>query len=247
MPLLSIKNLQVEVDQKAIIRGLDLTVHAGEIHAIMGPNGSGKSTLANVLMGHPRYKVVSGKINYKGKNLSKLLPQERSLAGVFLAFQYPKEIAGVNLIEFLRTAYNCHSPQQKTSVFGFKKILDQEMELLEIDKKFANRFINNGFSGGEKKKSEMLQMAILKPTLAVLDETDSGLDIDALKIVCESIKRLMRPDMAVIVITHYPRILEYITPSWVHIMVDGRIVKSGNASFAKEVEKRGYQEFKKKV
>jgi len=238
--MLALSNLHIKIDEKPVVRGLNLKINKGEIHAVMGPNGSGKSTLAQTLMGHPRYKVVKGSMKFLRKDLTAMKPDQRSRAGLFLAFQYPKEISGVNLIEFLRAAYSAHHPDEKTSVFAFKELLDREMERLEIDKTFANRFINNGFSGGEKKKSEMLQMAILKPKLAILDETDSGLDIDALKTVCKSVKQLMRNDMAILLITHYQRILEFIIPDFVHVLYDGQIVKSGGKELALELEEKGY-------
>lgn len=246
--LLEIKNLKVSVETKAVLKGIDLRINAGEIHAIMGPNGSGKSTLSNVIMGHPKYRVTGGDILFGGKSILKMKPHERALAGIFLAFQYPKEITGVTLEEFLLAAYRArqaHLYPEKPPilVFRFKKLLQETMKELKIPESFAERFLNHGFSGGEKKKAEALQMVLLEPLLAVLDETDSGLDVDALKIIATSVKSMMKRQKktGILLITHYQRILKHLKPDFVHVMKDGRIVKSGGHKLAHELEKKGYE------
>jgi Fe-S cluster assembly ATP-binding protein len=241
--MLEIKNLHAGVAGAEILRGIDLTVHAGEVHAIMGPNGSGKSTLAQVLAGHPAYQVTAGTVTYEGKNLLDLAPEERAREGVFLAFQYPVEIRGVTNAYFLRSALNAirrQRGQEELDPVDFLAVLDEKLKTIGWDDSLMNRPVNDGFSGGEKKRNEILQMAVLEPKLAVLDETDSGLDIDALKTVAGAVNRLRRPDNATVVVTHYQRLLDYITPDFVHVLADGRIVKSGGSELALELEARGY-------
>ncbi len=245
MSQLEIKNLHVSIEDKEILKGLSLTINQGEIHAIMGPNGTGKSTLAYTLMGHPNYKVTEGEIIFKGQNVLDLEPDERSRAGIFLAFQYPVAIPGVTVANFLRTALNARrraaNPEDKgMPILEFRKMLKEKMDTLKMDHAFAGRYLNDGFSGGEKKRAEILQMAALKPEIAILDETDSGLDIDALRIVSEGVNALAGPDLGVLVITHYQRLLNYIKPNFVHIMLDGRIVESGGADLALHLEEQGY-------
>ncbi len=245
MSELVIKNLHVSIEDKEILKGVDLTVKQGEIHAIMGPNGTGKSTLAYTLMGHPSYTVTSGEIRFKGKNLLELAADERSRLGLFLAFQYPVAIPGVTVANFLRSALNSRrrvaNPEDKgMPILEFRKMLKEKMELLKMDSAFAGRYLNDGFSGGEKKRAEILQMATLKPEIAILDETDSGLDIDALRIVAEGVNALSGPELGVLVITHYQRLLNYIKPQFVHIMLGGKIVESGGADLALQLEERGY-------
>ncbi len=240
-----IKNLHVSIEGKEILKGVDLTVKQGEIHAIMGPNGTGKSTLAYTLMGHPSYTVTEGEILFKGQNVLELAPDERSRAGIFLAFQYPVSIPGVTVANFLRTAINARRRAENAEDKGipipeFRKMLKEKMALLKMDQSFAGRYLNEGFSGGEKKRAEILQMATLKPEIAVLDETDSGLDIDALRIVAEGVNALSGPELGVLVITHYQRLLNYIKPNFVHIMLDGRIVESGGPDLALHLEEQGY-------
>ena len=240
---LDIKDLHVSVEGKPILKGLSLTVNKGENHAIMGPNGSGKSTLANTLMGHPKYVVDKGDILIDGENIVKLSPDKRAKKGLFLAFQYPHEVSGVSVFNFLRSSFNSitETPDSKPlSIIAFRKYLREKMEILDIEESFVKRYLNEGFSGGEKKKSEILQMAVLKPKIAVLDETDSGLDIDALKIVSEAINIMSGPDLGILLITHYQRILKYVKPEFVHVLIDGRIVKSGSMSLAEELENKGY-------
>ena len=240
---LDIKDLHVSVEGKPILKGLSLTVNKGENHAIMGPNGSGKSTLANTLMGHPKYVVDKGDILIDGENIVKLSPDKRAKKGLFLAFQYPHEVSGVSVFNFLRASFNSISetPDSKPlSIIGFRKYLREKMEILGVEESFVKRYLNEGFSGGEKKKSEILQMAVLKPKIAVLDETDSGLDIDALKIVSEAVNTMSGPDLGILLITHYQRILKYVKPEFVHVLIDGRIVKSGSMSLAEELENKGY-------
>src|SRR5690606_1680872 len=235
VPVLEVRNLHVSVEGNEILKGVDLVVRGGEVHAIMGPNGSGKSTLANTLMGHPRYEVTDGEVDLNGIDLLELEPDERARSGLFLAFQYPSEIPGVTVANFLRTAYNAiHGDNGGISVLEFHRLLKEKLELLHMDESFAGRYLNEGFSGGEKKRHEILQMAILKPKIAVLDETDSGLDIDALKIVANGVNSLRGPEMGVIVITHYQRILNYLRPDYVHILLDGRIVRSGGPELGEE-------------
>jgi Fe-S cluster assembly ATP-binding protein len=245
MSELVIKNLHVNIAEKEILNGLDLTVRQGEIHAIMGPNGTGKSTLAYSLMGHPSYEVTDGEAFFKGKNILDLEPDERSHLGLFLAFQYPVAIPGVTVANFLRTAINAHRKSENPEDKGmpipeFRKLLKERMDLLKMDHSFAGRYLNDGFSGGEKKRAEILQMATLKPEIAILDETDSGLDIDALRIVSEGVNALRGPDFGAVVITHYQRILNYIQPDFVHIMLEGRIVESGGPELALQLEEQGY-------
>jgi Fe-S cluster assembly ATP-binding protein len=245
MSELVIKNLHVSIENKEILKGLDLTIKQGEIHAIMGPNGTGKSTLAYTLMGHPSYTVTEGEVWFKGQNVLELEPDERSRAGIFLAFQYPVSIPGVTVANFLRTAINARrralNPEDKgMPIPEFRKMLKEKMELLKMDNAFAGRYLNEGFSGGEKKRAEILQMASLKPEIAILDETDSGLDIDALRIVSEGVNALSGPEMGVLVITHYQRLLNYIKPQFVHVMLDGRIVESGGPELALHLEEHGY-------
>jgi Fe-S cluster assembly ATP-binding protein len=251
---LEIKNLHVSVEGEEILRGLDLAINKGEIHAIMGPNGSGKSTLANTLMGHPAYEVTEGEIWFKGENIVELSPDKRARMGLFLAFQYPSAIPGVSVANFLRTAMNARREKpgpaddqagngngRGISVREFRNLLKEKMAMLKMEPSFARRYLNEGFSGGEKKRMEILQMAMLQPEMAVLDETDSGLDIDALRIVSEGVNQLMGPDLGVLVITHYQRILDYIQPEHVHILVGGRVVMSGGPDLALELEERGYE------
>ena len=246
MSELEIRNLHVSIDGKEILKGLNLTVKQGEIHAIMGPNGTGKSTLAYALMGHPSYEVTEGEVFYKGQNVLELEPDERSREGIFLAFQYPVAIPGVTVANFLRTAINSRrralNPDDKgMPVPEFRKRMKEQMTRLKMDTAFAGRYLNDGFSGGEKKRAEILQMAMLRPEIAILDETDSGLDIDALRIVSEGVNELSGPDMGVLVITHYQRILNYIKPDFVHVMLGGRIVESGGADLAMHLEEHGYE------
>ena len=245
LPLLRIDKLHAKVidEELEILKGLDLEVRKGEVHAIMGPNGSGKSTLAKVLMGHPGYRATSGTATLDGRDVLELEPHERARAGMFLAFQYPVEIAGVSIANFLRTSMQSRLTKgQELDLFDFQDILLDRMKLLEMDPSFAERSVNDGFSGGEKKRNEILQMAVLKPRLALMDETDSGLDIDALKVVANGVNALRKedPDMAVVLITHYQRLLDYIKPDIVHVMVDGRIVRSGGPEVALWLEEEGY-------
>jgi Fe-S cluster assembly ATP-binding protein len=241
--MLEIKNLSAKIGTREILKGFDLKVKAGEVHAIMGPNGSGKSTLAKVLTGDEHYEVTGGSVTFEGRDLLAMDTEERALAGIFMGFQYPVEIPGVNNASFLRMAYNAKRKYRKldeVDPLEFDELLQEKLKLLEISKDFANRSLNQGFSGGEKKRNEILQMAILEPKLAILDETDSGLDIDALRIVSEGINRLKRPDNAVILITHYQRILDYVTPDHVHVLSKGKITRSGDKGLALELERTGY-------
>ena len=243
MTLLEIKNLHASVDGKEILRGIDLTVNAGEVHAIMGPNGSGKSTLAQVLAGHPAFEVTEGSVTYLGKNLMDLAPEERARDGLFIAFQYPVAIRGITNAYFLRSAVNAIRKQrgdEELDMLDFIEILEEKLKVIGWDDSLMNRPVNDGFSGREKKRNEILQMAILEPKLAILDETDSGLDIDALKIVADAVNKLRRPDNATVVVTHYQRILAYIVPDRVHVLANGKIVKSGGKDLALELERRGY-------
>jgi Fe-S cluster assembly ATP-binding protein len=243
MKMLEIKNLHASVNGYEILKGIDLTVNAGEVHAIMGPNGSGKSTLANVLAGRETYEVTKGEILYKGRNLLEMAPEERAREGIFLAFQYPVEIPGVSNIYFLKAALNAirkHNGQEELDAVEFISLMKKKLQLVDIEQDLLNRPVNEGFSGGEKKRNEIFQMAVLEPTLAILDETDSGLDIDALRIVAEGVNKLRRPDNSTIVVTHYQRLLNYIIPDFVHVIVDGRIVKSGVKDLALLLEEKGY-------
>jgi Fe-S cluster assembly ATP-binding protein len=248
--MLSIRNLKVAIKGKVILKDISLEVKAGEIHAIMGPNGSGKSTLAGVLAGRKFAEVIEGDVIYMGKNLLDLSPEDRAKEGIFLGFQYPIEIPGVSMVNFMKTAVNeqrKHKGLDPLSASDFLKLMREKKELVEIDSSLANRSVNEGFSGGEKKKNEIFQMAMLEPKLAILDETDSGLDIDALRIVANGVNKLKRPDNSAIVITHYQRLLDYIIPDVVHVLYDGRIVKSAGKELALELEDKGYEWIKKKV
>jgi Fe-S cluster assembly ATP-binding protein len=255
---LVIKNLHVNVEGQEILKGLNFEMNRGTVHAIMGPNGSGKSTLANTLMGHPAYEVTAGEIWLKGENIVELSADVRSRLGLFLAFQYPSSIPGVSVANFLRTAINAryeqaarggngNGQQRGISMRDFRNLLKEKMAMLQMDPSFAKRYLNEGFSGGEKKRMEILQMALLQPEIAILDETDSGLDIDALRIVSEGVNELMGPDLGVLVITHYQRILNYISPEYVHILLGGRIVMTGGPELALELEERGYDWVKEAV
>lgn len=245
MSQLEIKNLHVSIEGKEILKGLDLTVEQGKVHAIMGPNGTGKSTLAYTLMGHPSYEVTEGEVIFKGQNVLELEPDERSRLGIFLAFQYPVAIPGVTVANFLRTAINSRrravNPDDKgMPIPEFRKLLKEKMAMLKVDQTFAGRYLNDGFSGGEKKRAEILQMATLQPEIAILDETDSGLDIDALRIVSEGVNTLLNENLGVLVITHYQRLLNYIKPDYVHVMLGGKIVESGGPDLALHLEEKGY-------
>lgn len=248
MSILEIKNLHVAVEGNEILKGVDLTIRLGETHAIMGPNGSGKSTLAFALMGHPKYKITQGEILLDGKNISDLQPNERAKLGLFLGFQYPTEISGVSLFNFLKTAYNSlHEENGKLSAMEFREMMQEKMKMLNIEESFMNRYLNEGFSGGEKKRGEILQMAVINPKFAILDETDSGLDIDSLKIVANGINKLANAENSFLLITHYQRILRYVKPKFVHVMIDGKIVLSGGEKLAEELEEKGYDFVKNKV
>ena len=241
--MLNIKNLHSRIGDTEILRGLSLSVNTGEIHAIMGPNGSGKSTLAQVIAGHDDYVVTEGEVSFKGQNLLELEPEERAREGIFLGFQYPVEIPGVNNAYLLKTAVNAkrkHQGQGEVDAFEFLKLAREKMSTLGMDPKFLNRGVNEGFSGGEKKRNEILQMAMLEPELAILDETDSGLDIDALKAVAKGVNALRSPDRAIVLVTHYQRLLDYVEPDFVHVLSQGRIVRSGDKSLALELEAKGY-------
>ena len=249
-PLLEITNLHAKVGEAEILRGIDLTVHRGEVHAIMGPNASGKSTLAHVLAGRDGYAVTAGQVRYDGKDLLALPPEERAREGVFLAFQYPVEIPGVSNTYFLRTALNAirkHRGFEPLDAMDFLALVKEKMKFVDMDQALMNRPVNEGFSGGEKKRNEILQMAVLNPRLAILDETDSGLDIDALKIVADGVNALRNEEHAVIVVTHYQRLLSYLVPDFVHVLVDGRIVKSGDKDLALRLEKTGYGDIEKQL
>jgi len=241
--LLVVDDLHAAVEGTEILKGVDLTVAPGETHAIMGPNGSGKSTLANVLLGHPGYLVTSGTVTYKGEDITKLTPEKRGQAGMFLGFQYPQEIPGVSVVNFLRTALSNRTGTDLTVLELRLKVMDA-LKDLEMDPAFADRYLNEGFSGGERKRNEILQMAVLEPDLAILDETDSGLDIDALKIVAEGVDRLRNDERGIVIITHYQRILDYITPDIVHVMLDGRIIETGGAELADAIEATGYDQYR---
>jgi len=241
--MLSVRNLSVGVDGKTILRSLNLEVRAGELHAVMGPNGSGKSTLAQALAGHPAYTVTDGEVTYLGRDLLAMPAEERARAGVFLAFQYPIEIAGVSNAAFLKASINemrAARGQEELDAMEMLELLEKKLALVDMDRSFLSRPVNEGFSGGEKKRNEILQMAVLEPKLAILDETDSGLDIDALKIVAQGVNHLRRPDNAIILVTHYQRILNYVEPDRVHVLFDGRIVKSAGKELALELERKGY-------
>jgi Fe-S cluster assembly ATP-binding protein len=240
---LVIEDLHVAVEDKQILRGVDLTVEPGRVHALMGPNGSGKSTLAYALAGHPRYRVTGGKVSFKGEDVLGLTPDERARLGMFLAMQYPVEVPGVSVTNFLRTAINAVRGTD-VPVREFARDLREQMQLLDMDPKFAERSLNEGFSGGEKKRHEILQMALLRPELAILDETDSGLDVDALRVVAAGVNQLRGPGLGILLITHYTRILRYITPDFVHVMVDGRVVQSGGRELADELEEHGYERWR---
>ena len=248
--MLKIENLKASVEGKEILKGIDLNVKPGEIHAIMGPNGSGKSTLASVLAGKDNYEVTDGTVEYQGIDLLELNPEERARQGLFLAFQYPVEIPGVNTATFLRTSLNeirTHRGLETLDGAAFLKLMKEKMKIIDIDKSLISRSVNEGFSGGEKKKAEIFQMAMLEPTLAILDETDSGLDIDALKIVAEGVNLLKSKDNATVLITHYQRLLNYIVPDFVHIIYDGRIIKSGDKDLALQLEEKGYDWIKSEL
>ncbi|HEX8129286.1 MAG TPA: Fe-S cluster assembly ATPase SufC [Pyrinomonadaceae bacterium] len=248
--MLEIRDLHARVEGKDILRGVSLTVKRGEVHAIMGPNGSGKSTLAKVLAGHPSYEVTGGEVLFDGKNLLELEPDERAREGVFLAFQYPVEIPGVSNAQFLRLAYNekrKHLGEEELDPLEFKDLLRERAKIVEMDAGLMSRSVNEGFSGGEKKRNEILQMAVLEPKLAVLDETDSGLDIDALRIVSEGVNKLRNPENAIVLVTHYQRLLNYIVPDYVHVLYQGRIVRSGGKELALALEEKGYDWIKEEV
>jgi Fe-S cluster assembly ATP-binding protein len=241
--MLEVKNLSAAIDGRKILKGVNLQVKAGEIHAIMGPNGAGKSTLAKVLAGHPAYEVTEGEIWFKGQNLLGVEPEERAHAGLFMSFQYPVEIPGVSNIQFLRTAYNANRKargQSEMPLEEFEKLLKKKMALVDVKPEFKDRSLNEGFSGGEKKRNEILQMAVLEPSLAILDETDSGLDIDAMRVVAAGVNQIMNKEMGLILITHYQRLLDYIKPDFVHVMLDGKIVQSGGPEQALLLEEKGY-------
>jgi Fe-S cluster assembly ATP-binding protein len=243
MPDLEIQNLHVTIEDKEILKGVDLAVSRGEVHALMGPNGSGKSTLANTILGHPSYEITAGKIIFEGDDVTEVGADERARAGLFMAFQYPSAIPGVSVVNFLRTAINAHRKARGDDPINlkeFRKLLESKMEILGVDREFTRRYLNEGFSGGEKKRCEILQMSVLEPIVAVLDETDSGLDIDALRTVSEAVNAMRGPDLGVLIITHYQRILDYITPDFIHIMLDGRVVESGGPELATQLEQKGY-------
>src|SRR5437867_585462 len=243
---LEIRGLHASVEGKEILKGIDLVVKQGETNALMGPNGSGKSTLANVLMGRPGYVITAGEVRFKGQAITALKPDQRAQMGLFLAFQYPTEIPGVSVVNFLRSAYKAVKGEQ-ISALAFRKHLKEKMSALGVEDQMVARYVNQGFSGGEKKKNEILQLAVLEPDIAILDETDSGLDIDSLKAVATGIQQLIGPDLGVLLITHYQRILNYITPDRIHVMIDGRIVLSGGPELAPELERRGYEGLRKEL
>ncbi len=241
--MLDISNLHASIDNNEILKGINLKVQPGEIHAIMGPNGSGKSTLANVLAGHPSFSVTSGEATLNKENLLKMLPEERARAGVFLCFQHPVEVSGVRLDHFMRAGYNAIQKsrgKEEMDVLKFDRMLNEKVQIVEMDRNLIKRAVNEGFSGGEKKRNEILQMAVYEPTLSILDEPDSGLDVDALRIVANGINQLRTPEKSIILVTHYQRILNYVVPDKVHVLINGRIVKSGDKDLAKEIEERGY-------
>jgi Fe-S cluster assembly ATP-binding protein len=243
---LQIEDLHAEVEGKPILKGIDLTVKQGETHALMGPNGSGKSTLSNVIMGRPGYTITAGRVRFNGEDITALTPDERAKRGLFLAMQYPTEVPGVSVVNFLRTAYQAVKGEQ-ISALAFRKHMKAKMELLGVDDAMVQRYVNQGFSGGEKKKNEVLQLAVLEPQIAILDETDSGLDIDSLKAVATGVDQLVGPDLGVLVITHYQRMLNYIAPDHVHVMMAGRIVRSGGPELATELEAKGYEGFREEL
>ena len=245
--LLHIEDLHVTVEDREILKGINLTVDKGEIHALMGPNGSGKSTLAYVLTGRPGYVVTGGKVFYKGENILDLPPDERAKEGIFLAFQYPTEVPGVSVVNFLRTAYNAVHPDGQKSAMQFRMYLQEKIDMLEIPSELVDRYVNQGFSGGEKKRNEILQMAVLRPELAIMDETDSGLDIDALKHVSSGVNKLANEDVGIVLITHYQRLLNYIRPSTVHVLMGGRVVRSGGFELAEQLEAEGYAGIAKEI
>ncbi len=248
--MLEIRNLHAAINGKEILKGVNLTVNAGEVHAIMGPNGAGKSTLSSVLTGHPAFTVTEGSVTFNGKNLLDMPPEVRAREGIFLSFQYPVEIPGVSMVNFMRAAVNEHRKHNNLpplSASDFLRLMREKKELVEMDNKLTNRSVNEGFSGGEKKRNEIFQMAMLEPKLSILDETDSGLDIDALRIVANGVNKLKTPDNASIVITHYQRLLDYIVPDFVHILYDGRIVKTGTKELALELEEKGYDWIKQET
>lgn len=248
--ILSVKNLTANVDSTPILKGVNLEIKAGEIHAIMGRNGSGKSTFAKILSGHPDYEVTGGEILYKGENLLEKEPDERAKRGIFLAFQYPLEIPGVSNLNFLRVAYNTRRKYlglEELDAFDFEDLIEEKLDIVQMNPSFLERSLNEGFSGGEKKRNEILQMALLEPTLGILDEIDSGLDIDALKIVANGVSQLANPDNAFLLITHYQRLLNYIEPDYIHVMYDGRIVTSGGKELALELEAKGYDFLEEKI
>ncbi|HLC97827.1 MAG TPA: Fe-S cluster assembly ATPase SufC [Candidatus Nanoarchaeia archaeon] len=248
MMTLEIKNLYVAVEGKEILKGITLTLEEGKVQALMGPNGSGKSTLAQALMGHPKYEVTQGKILLNGEDITEAAPDERARKGLFLSFQYPKEIAGVSLSNFLRAAYNAlreKRQEKKLSVVEFYRLLQEKMKVLQVDPAFGSRSVNEGFSGGEKKKAEILQLLVLEPRFAILDETDSGLDVDSLRIVAEGINTIKGPQRGILLITHYHRILDYVTPDVVHVMKEGQIVKTGGKELARQIETEGFENMKK--
>ncbi|WP_071517088.1 Fe-S cluster assembly ATPase SufC [Geitlerinema sp. PCC 9228] len=248
--ILSIRNLTAEVEGTQILNGVNLEIKAGETHAIMGTNGSGKSTLSKVLAGHPDYQVTGGEVIYQGKNLLEMEADERSLAGIFMAFQYPVEIPGVSNLEFLRASYNSQRKArglEEIDAFDFEDLVEEKLDFVKMDSSFLERNLNEGFSGGEKKRNEILQMALLEPTLAILDETDSGLDIDALKTVAHGVNQLAGPEKSMLVITHYQRLLNYIVPDYVHVMANGRIITTGNKELAEELEEKGYDWIKEQT
>lgn len=241
--LLSISNLKVNIEEIEILKGIHLHIKEGETHVIMGPNGGGKSTLAYALMGHPKYEIADGEIEFQGELINDLSPDKRAKKGMFLSFQYPEEIPGVTVEEFLRTSKTSVSGETQR-IIPFKKLLKEKMEQLEMKEEYAGRYLNQGFSGGEKKKNEILQMSILEPRLAILDETDSGLDVDAIRIVAEGVKNFKTEKNSILVITHYNKLLEYLKPDYIHILMDGRIVKTGGLELAQEIDERGYENIK---
>lgn len=238
-PTLEIRDLHVAIDDKEILKGVNLSVGSGEVHALMGPNGAGKSTLGNAIMGHPKYTVTQGDIRYRGESILGWTPDARARAGLFLSFQYPTAIPGVTVVNFLRQAVNA-GREQEMPIREFRTLLTEKMKLLKVPDEMARRYLNEGFSGGEKKKAEILQLGVLQPQMAILDETDSGLDVDALRTVAEGVNALAGPELGILIITHYNRILSYIRPDTVHVLIDGQVVRSGGADLANEIEERGY-------